>query len=171
MNSYSPWYGRLASLCVVAMICVSGCSGPRAVTSIIVQLPSDLPGPKSVSVGDVLTTVGDTAAQFGLSNSWEKTFISNEYPKLWLNVRPDDFPFVVEIVEDHSEYRSHKHRQLADSLVAELSKLGLTVSVTYHTPDPIQRGWAFYVGAGMVAAFLFWRRSVRDQKTRERFAA
>ena len=170
MNSPSQFQCRLASLSLIAMFCVVGCSPPDSRTSIIVQLPLD--ESKPVSVNDVLSVVGETAAQFGLSGDSTQTMYfnsnSDERPRMWLNVQHEDFPLVVDISEDNEEFRSKKHRNLANALVVNLNKLGLNASITFHTPDPVERGWLFYFaiygGVGSVASLLIWRRSIRVRK-------
>ena len=161
------------------MMCVVGCSGPYSRTSIIVQLSLDQPNPRSVSINDVLLVVGETAAQFGLSSDSSQTtyFSSNseERPRIELNVRYDDFPLVIDISEWNEEFRSERHRNLANALVVNLNKLELNASITFHTPDPVERGWLFYSGIygglGSVATLLIWRRSIRVRNLHARFEA
>ncbi len=156
----------LASLSLISMIFVVGCSGPEAQTLIIVQLPTDLSESKPVSVDDVLIVVRNTAAQFGLretSHTSYSNWDSDEHPRIWLDVQHDIFPLVVEIREAHIEHRTLKHRNLADALVNNLNKYGLNAAVTYHTPDPVERGWFFYatISSALVAVVtrFLWRRS------------
>ena len=59
--------------------------------------------------------------------------------------------------------------------MTNLNKLGLNSSVTYHTPDRVERGWFFYItiyaGLVAVAAWLLWRRSLRVGKIIAHFEA
>ncbi len=157
---------QLASLSLILMMCVVGCSRVPQ-TEIIVQVPSDLRASKQASVEDILLIIGNTVTQFGLRETeGQKSQVcysgvpsdSDERTTIWLTVYPDEIPLVIGIVDGSSSHRTVKHRQLADALVTHLNKSGLIASVTFHTPDPGDGVWVLYSALGTVAAWIVWRR-------------
>ena len=156
---------QLASLSLILMMCVVGCSRvPR--TEIIVQLPSDLRAAKKVSIEDVLLIVENTVTQFGLKETeGQKSPIcysglpsDNDDKPIWLTVYPDEIPLVIGIVDGSSSQRTVKHRKLAKALVTNLNQAGLIATVKFHTPDPEDGRWMLYSALGTVAAWIVWRR-------------
>ena len=149
-----------AALILLSLTLLTGCDSISR-TEIAVSDPTD--GSKALKT-DVIRIASRTAAQFGLNEverrDTDTSFTDSltrlgQNPDIWMTVQHAPDLNAIEINEMYTANPTDKHKQLAQSLVRNLSVDGYNATVVYQTPD--QSIWPWLLGAALpITGIVAW---------------